>query len=342
MMHLLPTELIGSYALPSWLAIVIERAETRGDLGETDLRESLDDAAAIALDDQLRAGVDIVTDGEMRRRDFIQGFYGRIEGVRSHPPERRFGAAGYDQNPRHEVVAKVAAPQGLGIAHEVDYLKQRTNRKFKICVPGPITLSMPLAIAGGYASRDALLADFIAIVNAEMRALVAAGATYIQVDEPRYATSRKDADQLIDIFNATRAGIGAQVGLHICFGNFRGRSRDKRDYQYIIPSLGRADCDQVNLEFANRELAQIELIRDIGGACRIGIGVIDVKSYFVETPQQVADDLRRALQYAAAERIVVTPDCGFNHTPRHIAFGKICAMVEGAALARRDLAAAVR
>jgi 5-methyltetrahydropteroyltriglutamate--homocysteine methyltransferase len=338
MPHLLPTELIGSYALPSWLWIVIDRIEAQDDLGESDLRETLDDAAAIALGDQLRAGVDIVTDGEMRRRDFIQSFYGRIQGVQSDAPERRFGAAGYDQNPRHQVVDRVAAPRGLGIAHEVEYLKQRTDRKFKICVPGPITLSMPLAITSGYANRDSLLADFIEIVNAEMRALVAAGATYIQVDEPRYATSRKDAEQLIDIFNATRAGITAEVGLHICFGNFRGRSRDKRDYQYIIPSLGRASCDQVNLEFANRELSQIELIRDIGGVCRIGIGVIDVKSYFVETPQQVADDVRRALRYTAAERIVVTPDCGFNHTPRHIAFRKICAMVEGAALLRRELA----
>lgn len=334
---LLPTELIGSYALPGWLWAFSERVEQHIDLGESEIREALEDAVRIALLDQEEAGIDIVTDGEMRRRDFIQNFYGLMRGLNKLPPARVLGAAGYDQNPRYEVVSKVEAPEGLGIVEELHYLKKHTDKPFKICVPGPITLSLPLILKGGYQDREGLLADMIQLVNAEMKALVAAGATYLQVDEPRYATSHADARRLVEVFNQTRAGVSAPVGLHICFGNFKGRSRDRRDYSYIISSLGEAHCDQLNLEFANREFAQIELLAQLPPHFRVGVGVIDVKSYFVETPEEVAEHLRLAAKYCPAERLVVTPDCGFNHCPRHVAMGKMKAMVEGAGRVRREL-----
>lgn len=337
MNKLLPTELIGSYALPSWLWMVIERVEQRDTLGESDIREALDDAVNIALLDQERAGIDTVTDGEMRRRDFIQNFYGLMTGLNKLPPARILGAAGYDQNPRYEVVDRITAPEGLGIVQEVEYLKQHTDRPFKICVPGPVTLSLPLVLKGGYQNRDTFLADIIQIVNAEMKALVEAGATYLQVDEPRYATTHADAKRLIEIFNETRQNVAARVGLHFCFGNFKGRSRDRRDYSYIIPNLGKADCDQFNFEFANREFAQIELLAELPPDCRVGVGVVDVKSYFEETPEEVAGHIRLALRHVDPERVVVTPDCGFNHCPRHVAFGKMKSMTAGAAIVRREL-----
>jgi len=335
---LFPTELIGSYALPSWLCVVQERIEREGDLGETDIREALDDAINIALQDQERAGVDIVTDGEMRRRDFIQSFYGLMTGLKKLPPARHFGAAGYDQNPRYEVTGKIAAPNGLGIVGEVAHLKSQTDKPFKVCVPGPITLSLPLILKDGYQRKQALLEDAIQIINAKMKALVAAGADYLQVDEPRYATTHEDAKKLIQVFNRTREGVKARVGLHFCFGNFKGRSRDKRDYSYIVTNLGEANCDQFNFEFANREFAQIELLKHVPKKAKIGVGVVDVKSYFIETPEQVAAGIRLAMKHVAPERIVVTPDCGFNHCPRHVAFGKMCAMVQGAATVRKEIA----
>jgi 5-methyltetrahydropteroyltriglutamate--homocysteine methyltransferase len=334
---LLPTELIGSYALPSWLVAVIERVEHAGDLGESDIRETLDDAVNIALLDQQRAGLDVVTDGEMRRRDFIQSFYGRMPGVRKLPPLRTLGAAGYDQNPRWEVVDRITAPNGIGIVPEVRYLTQLTSARFKVCVPGPITLALPLIGTGPYGDRQALLDDMITIVNAEMKALVAAGATYLQVDEPRYATTREDARRLVAIFNQTREGVDARVGLHVCFGNFKGRARDRRDYQYLFPAINEARYEQINLEFANREFAQIELLGHIAPGPSIGVGVVDVKSYFIETPEEVASNIRLALKHAAVERVVVTPDCGFNHCPRHVALGKLTSMVRGAAIVRREL-----
>jgi 5-methyltetrahydropteroyltriglutamate--homocysteine methyltransferase len=171
-----------------------------------------------------------------------------------------------------------------------------------------------------------------------MKALVAAGAEYLQVDEPRYATSHQEARRLIEIFNQSRQGVQARVGLHFCFGNFRGRSRDRRDYSYIIPGLGEAECDQFNFEFANREFAQIELLARLPPKSKVGVGAVDVKSYFVESPEEVAAHIRLALRHVEAERVVVTPDCGFNHCPRHVAFGKMKSMVEGAAMVRRELA----
>jgi len=334
---LLPTELIGSYALPSWFHLFIERMETEGDLGETDVREALEDATAIAMKDQQLAGVDVLTDGEMRRRDFIQSFYGLMTGLNQIPPARKLGAAGYDQNPRYEVIDKLEAPNGLGIAHEVVAMKEGSDRPFKVCVPGPITLSLPLILKGGYSDKTDVIDDMVMMVNAEMKALVEAGADYLQIDEPRYATTHEDARKLVDVFNRTRDGVAARVGLHFCFGNFKGRSHDRRDYTYITPNLAGADCDQFNFEFANREYSQIELLEQVPESAKVGVGVIDVKSYFVETPEEVAASIRKALQHVAAERVVVTPDCGFNHCPRHVAYAKMCAMVNGADLVRAEI-----
>jgi 5-methyltetrahydropteroyltriglutamate--homocysteine methyltransferase len=320
------------------LLIAEERHEERRDLGETDLRELLDDAVRIAVVEQEAAGLDVVTDGEMRRRDFIQNFYGRLSGLRQVPPLRRFGAAGYDQNPRHLVVDRVSAPEGLGIADELKYLRAITRKPIKVCVPGPFTLAQPLILEGGYGNGRELLDDIVAIVNAEMRALVAAGADYLQIDEPRYSAVSADAASLVELFNRTRDGVEAQVGLHVCFGNFKGRSRDRRDYAELFPWLLEARADQFNFEFANRQSDQLELIRQVPEPARIGIGVIDVKSYFVETPDEVATSIRIALQHAAAERLVIIPDCGFNHCPRHIARLKMEAMAQGASLVRSELA----
>src|SRR5206468_1871413 len=150
---------------------------------------------------------------------FIQSFYGRISGLEKLPPDRTLGAAGYDQNPRWRVVSRLTAPDGLGIVPEVEYLRQVTSTPSKACVPGPITLALPFVGLGGYPDRQALLEDMIGLINAEMRALVTAGASYLQVDEPRYATTHEDARRLIGIFNRTREGVAARVGLHLCFGN---------------------------------------------------------------------------------------------------------------------------
>lgn len=332
---LYPTEMMGSYALPSWLIALEERVAVTDDLGEADIAEALDDAVKVALFDQERAGVDVVTDGEMRRRDFIQGFYGRITGLTQLPPVRVLGAAGYDQNPRYLVDGSLHAADGLGICAEVDYLRRLTVKAIKVCVPGPVTMSLPLLLPESGRSRDAVLADMIAIINAEMRLLVAAGATYLQIDEPRYATSHAAGTELVEVLNATCDGVKARIGVHLCFGNFKGRSRDRRDYRYLFPALKHVHCDQLNFEFANRELAQLELLEEVPAPIDVGVGVIDVKSYYVERAEEVAATLERAARYVDAARVVAVPDCGFNHCPRHIARAKLQALTVGARLARQ-------
>ena len=294
MTQLLPTELIGSYALPSWLDVTLQH---RADLGAEDLNEALDDAVRLAVFDQQNAGLDVITDGEMRRRDFIQSFYDRLTGLRPFPPARRFGAAGYDQNPGHKVVDTVTAPRGLGIVEEFEFLRSLSDAPLKMCLPGAMTLALPLILQGGYPAKDKLIEDLARIVNAEMKLLVQAGARLMQIDEPRYATSQIDAKNLVDLFNFTREGVTANVGLHLCFGNFKGRSRDRRDYSQLFPAILDAKCDQFNLEFANREFAQIELLKHFREDQRIGVGVVDVKSYFVETPAEVADAIRLATRH---------------------------------------------
>ena len=331
---LYPTELIGSYALPGWLIAFEERAAAE-DLGDSDIGEALDDAVNVALFDQECAGVDVVTDGEMRRRDFIQGFYGRITGLTSLPPERLLGAAGYDQNPRYRVDGQLRATGGLGICAEVDYLRHLTDKPIKVCVPGPVTMSLPLLLPDGGRSRDAVLADMISIINAEMQSLVAAGVTYLQIDEPRYATSHAAGEELVEVLNATYDGVKARVGVHLCFGNFKGRSRDRRDYRYLFPALKKVRCSQLNFEFANRELSQIELLAEVPASIDVGVGVIDVKSYYVERAEEVATALEKAALHIDATRIVAVPDCGLNHCPRHIARAKLRALTAGAQIARQ-------
>jgi 5-methyltetrahydropteroyltriglutamate--homocysteine methyltransferase len=332
----LPTTVIGSHALPGWLHLA-RAAIARDELGATDIAELYDDATDLAIADQERAGVDLIADGEMRRLHFIQGFYRFITGLTAVPPARRFGAVGYDQVPGQDVHERVAAPDGLGIVADFRYARRRAARPLKATCPGPLTLTLPARTLGPYADRVALAADFAAIINAELKALVAAGARHIQLDEPAYSYVDLPIDTLVALFNRAVEGVAATIGLHVCFGNFHGRPRTSRSYRRLFPGLLAARVDQFALEFANRELAELELLREVGAERQVAVGVIDVKSYFPETAAEVADRLRRALQFIPAERLVVAPDCGFNHTPRHSCVAKLQAMVEGARIVRREL-----
>ena len=185
------------------------------------------------------------------------------------------------------------------------------------------------------ALRGKRLGTWQSVAAMAIISLVAAGATYLQIDEPRYATSHAAGSELVEVLNATCDGVQARVGVHLCFGNFRGRSRDRRDYRYLFPALARARCDQLNFEFANREQAQLELLAQVPEPMDVGVGVVDVKSYFVEDAGEVAAALEQAARHLDARRIVAVPDCGFNHCPRHIARAKLQALTDGARLARQ-------
>jgi 5-methyltetrahydropteroyltriglutamate--homocysteine methyltransferase len=336
---LLPTSVVGSHGLPGWVWLAREAMEA-GRLGAADLRELVEDATQAALLDQERAGVDVVTTGEMMRVRFIVGFYGRLTGIRALEPARKLGAPLWDTNTPFEVTEKVTAPDGLGIVEEWKLARSLTPKRLKATVPGPYTLLVPLRLGGGYTDRDTLLADLVAIVNAECRALVAAGCDFIQIDEPHsgmYATTAPRFDKGV---NRAVEGVTAKVAVHICFGNLYGRPfAAVRDFRNVYPALRDLAASQIVLEYANRGLEDLRLWREFPTDKELGAGVIDVKAFRAETPTEVAERIRRLLQYVAPDKLWLNPDCGFWETPRWIVKQKLGALVEGARIVRKELGA---
>ena len=334
---LLPTSVVGSHAKTGWWYLVRQEAEA-GRLGPADLQEALDTATDIALLDQERAGVDVITDGEMRRTGgFYRTYYGRIRGIHILPPDRRLGESGYDTHLVPEVTEKISAPEGLGIAREFVYLKSHTAKRTKVTCTGPTTFATAVRIKGGYRDQRELAWDFVGIINKELQALVAAGADFVQVDEPAYSDLHKDGKELAEIVNATVEGVNAKIAMHICFGNHRGRPQVKRTYRKLFPGLLDARVDQFVLEFANREMAEIELWKEVGARKELGAGLVDQKSFYLETAEDVAERIRTALRYVPPDKLWINPDCGFNPTPRWVALAKLKSMVEGTKIVRKEL-----
>ena len=335
---LLPTSVVGSHGLPGWLWLAREALEARR-LGAIDVKEVMEDATQLALLDQERAGVDVLSTGEMGRVRFIVGFYERLTGIRHLEASRRLGAPHWDTYGPFEAVEKVDAPQGLGIVEEYALARALTARPLKATVPGPFTLLIPLRLGSGYRDRDSLLADLVAIVNRECRALVEAGADFIQIDEPNYAMYRGATPELAAIFNRAVAGVRAKIALHVCFGNLHGRPFPAvRSYRHLFPALYDVKAEQILLEFANRGMEDAGLWKEFPTDKELGAGVIDVKAFKTETAADVAARIRTLLQYVAPDKLWLNPDCGFWETPRWATREKLKALVEGARLVRQELA----
>jgi len=334
---LIYTSVIGSYAWPGWLHTALA-AMGRGEYGPEDWKETQDDAVELALRDQEDAGVDIITDGEMRRIGFFTAeFYGHMTGLRELPARRKTGVVGHDQRESYEAAEAVQAPNGLGLVEEYQYLVKRTRRMIKMPIPGPYTLAGRIKPGSVYKDRMEVAYALSEIINREMKALVKAGATFIQVDEPSYAVHAHSPKAFVDLFNATVSGVEAKIGVHLCFGNFAGRPVAKRTYHPLFPFILDMNVSQFALEFANRELSEIDLWKEFPNDKELAAGVIDVKNYYCETPEDVAERVRTALKYIAPEKLSITPDCGFSQTARWAARRKLVAMVEGAKIVRREL-----
>ncbi len=333
----LPTSVVGSHGLPGWVWLAREAME-QGRLGALDLRELIEDATQAALLDQERAGVDVVTTGEMGRVRFIIGFYDHIRGIKTLPPPRRLGQPLWDTNTPFEVVEKLSAPQGLGIVDEFKVARALTAKPIKATVPGPYTLLVPLKLGGGYRSKDSLLADLVGIVNAECRALVAAGAQFIQIDEPHHGMYAGSVHDVTRGINLAVEGVHAKIAVHVCFGNLYGRPFSAvRDYRNLFPTLAELKASQIVLEFANRGMEDPARWKDFPKDKELGAGVIDVKAFKAETAADVAERIRAFLPYIPAERLWLNPDCGFWETPRWVVKRKLAALCEGAAIVRREL-----
>ena len=329
------TSVVGSHAHPGWFVAGIAAAE-RGDFGPADLSEMLDDAVDLAIRDQEEAGIDIVTDGEMRRAGFFTAeFYRHLTGVRALPSDRRLGAGGHDQQHRFEVLERIKAPDGLGVIAEYTAARQRTSRPLKVTLPGPYTLSGRLRTGPGevYTTRVAAAEAFVEILKAELSGLADAGATIIQVDEPSPAIHPDAPADFAALFNAAIGPVRGRVrlGAHLCFGNFLGRPLAARTYRPIVDAMLGFGVDELVLEFANREMSEVEILAEIASAGRdVAAGVVDVKNYHLESADEVAARIDAVLATGVPpERLTLVPDCGFSQTARWATTAKLRALVAG-------------
>ena len=335
---LLPTSVVGSHGLPGWVWLAREALEA-GRLGATDIRELIEDATQAALIDQERAGVDVLTTGEMGRVRFIIGFYDRFHGIRALEPPRKLGQPHWDTNTPFEIVEKLTAPEGLGIVEEFTLARSLTTARLKATVPGPYTLLVPLKLGRIYRDRETLLADLVDIVNAECRALVEAGADFIQIDEPHSGMYAGSMPHFAKGVNRAVDGVNAKIAVHVCFGNLYGRPfAPVRSYRHVYPALAELTASQIVLEYANRGMDDLPLWKEFPTDKELGAGVIDVKAFKTESAQDVAERIRAVLRYVAPEKLWVNPDCGFWETPRWATRQKLAALVEGARIVRKELA----
>ena len=337
----LRTTVIGSYPWPGWLEFACAHLEQ---FGETDRSELRDDAVIAAIHDQVAADLDVITAGEQTRLDFNLSFYGHLDGLALEPsPPRRFGPPAHDQRGKHRVTGALGSARGMGVVEEFKRLQQLApaGPTLKASVPGPYTLSGRLEPNEMYPDRYALTEALIPIVQKELSDLVAAGSREITVDEPSMScyAHREDPARFVNIFNRTVAPVVGRCRLstHLCFGNYKGRAVGPRIYRPMFPAFLDFTVDEIHVEMASREFAELEIIGDIAARHDVAVGIVDVKSYYIETPQDVADRVRRCLKFAPADRLSLAPDCGLSQTARWAAKQKLKNMVEGVKIVRREL-----
>jgi len=330
----LRSSVIGSYPFPSWLEFASQHLEV---FGRSDVSEIQNDAVIAAVHDQVEAGLDVITDGEQTRLDFNLSFYGYIKGIELESVSpRKFGPPAHDQRGKHAITGELVAPRGLGVVEEFKRLQRLAPSgaaTLKASVPGPYTLSGRLVPNARYVDRWAVTEALLPMVRKELEDLVAAGCSEISVDEPSMScyAYKEDPRRFVDIFNRTVESVYGRTRLctHLCFGNFKGRAIGPRRIAPMFPAFLDFKADEMHVEMASREFAEIELIAQIATRMDVAVGIVDVKSYYVETPEDIADRVRWCLQHAPADRLVFAPDCGLSQTARWAAQPKLKHMVAG-------------
>ncbi|HXY24097.1 MAG TPA: hypothetical protein VEI73_05570 [Candidatus Acidoferrum sp.] len=327
---ILPTTVVGSYSMPGWL----ERLKTEyyaRRISRRDLDEIHDTAVKAAIKDQEMAGLDIISDGELRRDNMIDYFAERLPGVQIDHATKKFHYDLYDS----KVQGKL--PIGpLGLVDDFKFLRANTERETKFCITGPHTLSKRIRNEH-YPSEQEFAMDLARVMNPELKAIAKAGAHFIQVDEPYFSGFPEDFEWGVKALNLLVDGVEAKVAVHICYGNRYGKPSWEGSYEYLMPGILDAHVQQITLEFARRGGEDLEIFRELPPRFELGIGVIDVKTQAVETPDLVAERIRKALEVIPAERLFVLPDCGLLHLSRDVAFAKLAAMVGGTHLVRKEL-----
>ena len=327
---LLSTAVVGSYSMPGWL----ERAKNdylRRRITAHDLDEMHDAAVKAAIKDQEVAGIDVVSDGELRRDNMIDYFALRLPGVEI---DRGAKASYYDF---YDSVVRARMPMApLGLVEHFRFLRRFTERRTKVSITGPHSLVKRIRNEY-YPGEEEFAVELARIMNLELRELVRAGAEEIQIDEPYYSGFPADLPWGVRAINTLVEGVDARFSLHVCYGNRYGKPSWEGSYRYLFPAVLGAKIQQLTLEFARRGGDDLRLFKEFDPPFAVGLGVVDVKAHDVEPAGVVAERIRQALDVLPAERITINPDCGLLHLPRDVAFAKLSAMVEGTRLVRKDL-----
>jgi 5-methyltetrahydropteroyltriglutamate--homocysteine methyltransferase len=337
---LFPTALVGSYPQPEWL---IDRGQLAARfpprvrmrelwrIPEKFLAEAQDDATLLAIKAQEEAGLDIVTDGEIRRESYSNRFATALEGVDLDQHGTALDRSGHP-TPVPRIVGRIRRKHPVEI-DDLLFLKRHTTRMVKITVPGPFTMSQQ-AQNVFYESESELALDYATAVNAEIKDLLAAGADIVQIDEP-YMQARPDKARAygLEALNRALDGVTGTTAVHICFG-YAALIHERPAGYSFLPELASCPCRQVSIETAQSNL-DCAVLEKLAGK-QIIVGAIDLSDMSIETPETVAARIRRALRHVPAENVIIAPDCGMKYLPREVAFGKMKAMVEAARMLRRE------
>ena len=339
---LFPTTLVGSYPQPEWL---IDRQKLAGRfpprvrarelwrVAEPYLEEAQDDATLMAIKAQEDAGLDIVTDGEIRRESYSNRFATALDGIDLDNPGSALDRSGHP-NPVPRVVGKIKRRHAVGV-RDLKFLRSHTQRRVKVTVPGPFTMAQQAQIDYYDGSREAAAMDYAVAVNEEIRDLFNAGADVVQIDEP-YMQARPDDARAYGLkaLNCALANAGGTTAVHICFG-YAAIIHSRPSGYSFLPELSECSCAQISIETAQSNL-DCAVLKGLPGK-KILLGVIDLADTNVESPEVVANRIRRALPYIDASNLLIAPDCGMKYLPRAVAFGKLQAMVAGAQMVRAQL-----
>jgi 5-methyltetrahydropteroyltriglutamate--homocysteine methyltransferase len=339
--HLLPTTVVGSYPQPDWLVNreMLSKTVPRVRMNiwrvpDQWLEQAQDDATILAIRDMERAGIDIVTDGEMRRESYSNRFATALEGIDVAKPGHVKARSG-NRTPVPRVVGKIRR-KGPVEVRDMKFLRANTDRPAKITLPGPFTMSQQ-AINEHYKDADEMVMDYAAAVNAEAKDLVKAGADIVQLDEP-WLRNDPDAAMRIAVRAINRAlqGITVPTIVHLCFGYAALVPGETKPVGYsFLPQLADSTADQISIEAAQPKL-DLGVLKELAPK-KVLLGVLDLGDTKVETPKKVAERIRRGLKFVPAERLIPAPDCGMKYLPREVAFGKLKALADGAAIVRAEL-----
>jgi 5-methyltetrahydropteroyltriglutamate--homocysteine methyltransferase len=335
------TTVVGSLPFPGWLEYATQHLDQ---FGPADVEEMIEDAVIAAIHDQTAAGLDVITDGEQTRFDFNLSFYGFIENIAENTGIiRKYGPPAHDQRGKNFVTGDLKATKGLGAVAEFERLKRLAPAGpiLKCSIPGPYTLSGRLTPNAQYKDRWELTEALLPIVRQEIADLVAAGCREICVDEPSMScyAYREDTRRFVDIFNRTIApAVGkARVSMHLCFGNYKGRSVGKKTIAPMLPDFLDMKVDELHSEMAILNFAEVHLLERFAEQMDVAVGVIDVKSYYIETPEDVAERIRKLLPFVPVNKLAVAPDCGMSQTARWATRKKLENMVKGAKIIRESI-----